>query len=222
MERMASFIKIFKLELDRVDSKIFYELKGRNYCYLGRGVEIYLKGMCIEFEGIDEETEFEEILLYRSSERDNITFSDFEEEYRDTYCDENEESNLKGVLVCSSFLYEVLYYHGVLGRKFRSDILNEETKKFLKNLYRIAGTYHLDLVFEDDRIYLVKEDEKLYQQSFVCETMKEINAMYYLKSGETLRDAMKHSDMTYVEFAEFYTRFKQHKLKQASLMENKE
>ena len=231
MEKMASFTKLLKLELDKLDSLIYDELKGRNYFYLARDAKVCLKNdKYIELEGIEEEDTLEYITIYDCGEY--ISLSDYEEDYRDTYCDEDEESNLEGVLVCNSFLYEVLYYHGELGYKFKSDILNEETKKLLKNLYKIAGVYHLDLIFEEGCIYLVKEDEKLYQQSFACETMKEIDAMYYLKkeidemyylkTKESLKNVMKHSDMTYVEFAEFYTRFKQHKLKQASLMENKE
>ena len=212
MEKMLYFAKILAVEI-RKANEIFLE-----------GIPVYhsvfremLRGTKLRIEG-NRYIELETLWEHSDVEEDEGIWyiSEDENELSDYVVEKDEIENLAGVLICNEFLYEVLYDFVMLGHEFKTKEMKESAQTLMKNLYKIAEAFRLNVSFCNGYIYFCYEKKPLEDGTFICKTMAEVSAVGKLREGASILDTRDSSGMSKEEFKQFMERLKQHEWNQVS------
>lgn len=212
MEKMLYFAKILAVEIRKANEPFLKGVSDFHYTFreMLRGTKLRIHGKkYIELDSLWEESDVEE-------EDGYWYISEDERELSDYAADEDDAENLVGVLICSEFLYEILYDFVMLGVEFKNEEMEESARTLMNNLHKIATAFQINVSFGNGRIYFRNERKPLDDGSFICKTMSEVEVICKLKSGASILEAKESSGMSKEEFNDFMKRLQHHERKQTS------
>lgn len=212
MEKMLYFAKILAIEIRKANEPFLKGVSDFHYSFreMIRGTKLRIDGTkYIELDSLWEDSDVEEEDGYWYISEDEHELSDYADDTK----------NLRGVLICNEFLYEVLYDFVMLGVDLKNKEMKESAQKLMKNLYKIAEAFQLNVFFCNGRIYFCSDKKLLDDGSFICKTMSEVEVMCKLKNGVSILEAKESSGMSKEEFNNFMERLQQHEWKQTSACE---
>lgn len=215
MEKMLFFARILAVEIRKYNEPFFKGVSDFHYAFreMLRGTKLRITGnKYIEMDSLGEDSDIEEEGIWYISEDDR--------ELADYADDEEDAKSLAGVLICSEFLYEVLYDFVMLGVDFKNEEMKEAAQALMKNLYKIADAFRLNVSFCNGRIYFRYNKQPMDDGSYVCKTMSEVEAVCKLKKGEGILAAMEASGMSDEEFESLMERLREHEWKLTSACED--
>ena len=200
MEKMLYFARILAIEIRKANEPFLKGVSDFHYAFreMLRGTKLRIAGMkYIDLEYLWEDSDIEE--------DEGIWYISEDERELSDYADDKEDAkSLVGVLICSEFLYEVLYDFVMLGVEFKNEEMKEAAQTLMKNLYKIADAFQLNVSFCNGHIYFRYYKRPLYDGSFICKTMSEVEAVCKLKKGEGILAAIEASGMSEEEFEELF------------------
>ena len=199
MEKMLYFAKILAIEIRKANEPFLKGVSDFHYAFreMLRGTKLRIEGKkYIELDSLWEDSDVEEEDGYWYISEDEHELSDYTDDTK----------NLRGVLICNEFLYEVLYDFIMLGVDLKNEEMKESAQKLMKNLYKIAEAFQLNVFFCNGRIYFRSDKEPLDDGSFICKTMSEVEAIWKLKNGASILDVKESSGMSKEEFNNFMGR----------------